>query len=115
MRQYRLFRRTIFQAPNYYRSFVSMGSQSRPRTLAQCPQLAISEEEDDPELRSKYRPFLLDPETESQDWISSLELETAMAMSEQDRIASGSRLKILVLYGSLRKRCAPQPLDGNFF
>ena len=82
-----------------------MGSQSRQlRTLAQCPQLAISETEDDPELRLKYRPFLLDPEVEFDDWISQLELDTAISMAEQNLSGTGSRLKILVLYGSLRKR-----------
>jgi len=74
------------------------------RTLAQCPQLAISEAEDDPEIRAKYRPFLLDAEVEASDWISQLELETAIAMAEENLARTKSRLKVLVLYGSLRKR-----------
>jgi len=72
--------------------------------LAQCPQLAISEAEDDPEIRAKYRPFLLDAEVEASDWISQLELETAIAMAEENLARTKSRLKVLVLYGSLRKR-----------
>jgi arsenic resistance protein ArsH len=74
------------------------------RTLAQCPQLAISEAEDDPEIRAKYRPFLLDAEVEATDWISQLELETAITMAEENLARTKSRLKVLVLYGSLRKR-----------
>ena len=80
------------------------------RTLAQRPQLAISEGEDDPEIRAKYRPFLLDPEVETSDWISQLELDTAITMAEQNLAKTNSRLKILVLYGSLRKRYIPLPL-----
>lgn len=72
--------------------------------MAQCPQLAISEAEDDPEIRAKYRPFLLDAEVEASDWISQLELETAIAMAEENLARTKSRLKVLVLYGSLRKR-----------
>jgi arsenical resistance protein ArsH len=85
-----------------------MGSLASPtpklRTLAQCPQLAISEANDDPEIRAKYRPFLLDAKVEAIDWISQLELETAIAMAEENLAKTKSRLKILVLYGSLRKR-----------
>lgn len=39
--------------------------------------LAIEEMEDDPEIRQKYRPFLLSQETRDTDWISQLELCTA--------------------------------------
>lgn len=66
--------------------------------------LAISKAEDDPEIRAKYRPFLLDPEVEATDWISQLELETAIVMVEENMAKTESRLKVLVLYGSLRKR-----------
>jgi len=67
--------------------------------------LAISEEEDDAEIRSKYRPFLTSPEVTSSDWISKSELSTALKMSEADMAKTGgNRLKILVLYGSLRER-----------
>jgi arsenic resistance protein ArsH len=74
------------------------------RTLSQAPQLAISESEDDPEIREKYRPFLLEPEVEKTDWVSELELETAMGMVEDDLRKTGQRLRVLVLYGSLRTR-----------
>lgn len=74
------------------------------RTLAQCPQLAISEAKDEPEIRAKYRTFLLDKESEATDWISELELETTISMAEENLAKTKSRLKVLVLYGSLRKR-----------
>lgn len=101
---YRSFPRHTF--PSRTAKFVaSMSSQNRElRTLAQCPQLAISEKDDDPEVRLKHRPFLLEPEIESTDWISQLELETAISMAEKDLQKTGKRLRILVLYGSLRKR-----------
>ncbi|PQE30670.1 hypothetical protein CJF32_00008973 [Rutstroemia sp. NJR-2017a WRK4] len=66
--------------------------------------LAISEEEDDPAAREKYRPFLLDPEITASDWVSQLELSTALKMAETDIQTTGERLRVLVLYGSLRKR-----------
>lgn len=85
-----------------------MGSYVSPtrelRTLAQCPQLAISQAKDDPAIRARYRPFLLDAELETTDWISQLELETTIAMAEENLAKTESRLKVLVLYGSLRKR-----------
>lgn len=67
--------------------------------------LAISEEEDDAEIRSRYRPFITSPEVTSSDWIAKSELSTALKMSEADMAKTGgNRLKILVLYGSLRER-----------
>ena len=82
----------------------SITSSRTFRTLAQVPELAISAAEDDPEIREKYRPFLLDPEVEATDWISQLELDTAISIAQADIEKTGSRLKVLVLYGSLRKR-----------
>jgi arsenical resistance protein ArsH len=79
------------------------------RTLAQCPSLAISESEDDPEVRKSYRPFLLPTDIEAKDWISELELETAIRTIENDLARTNSRLKVLVLYGSLRQRFVPHP------
>lgn len=68
--------------------------------------LAISAAEDDPLVRSQYRPFLL-PEggsAESNDWIKGLELATVTEMAKKDLESTGERIKILVLYGSLRGR-----------
>jgi arsenical resistance protein ArsH len=104
--------------PGLFKSINRMGSIVAPRelrTLAQCPQLALSVAEDDPDIRSKYRPFLLDPEVEAADWISQLELDTVMSISSADIEKTGSRLKVLVLYGSLRKRYATHILVLHFF
>jgi arsenical resistance protein ArsH len=77
------------------------------RTLAQCHSLAISDLEDDPVIRSKHRPFLLPKEVEEKDWISELELDTVIRIAETDLARTQSRLKVLVLYGSLRQRYVP--------
>jgi arsenical resistance protein ArsH len=74
------------------------------RTLAQCQSLVISDLEDDPVVRSKHRPFLLPGEVEEKDWISELELDTVIRIVEIDLARTQSRLKVLVLYGSLRQR-----------
>lgn len=66
------------------------------------PSLAILQSEDDAEIRQKYRPFLLDDAAE--DWVSALELTTAMDLAAQELQKSNNRLKVLVLYGSLRRR-----------
>ncbi|KAJ5720134.1 arsenic resistance protein ArsH [Penicillium malachiteum] len=64
--------------------------------------LAIPQGEDDAEIRQKYRPFILDDAAE--DWVSTLELTTAMGLAAQELKKSNHRLKVLVLYGSLRQR-----------
>jgi hypothetical protein len=66
--------------------------------------LAIPTEEDDPETLAKYRPFLLDEAVASQDWVAKLELATVTEMAHNDIAKTGERLKVLVLYGSLRNR-----------
>lgn len=66
--------------------------------------LAITENNDDAEVRAKYRPYLLDPNIVSNDWVSKLELSTVIQMAEADLKATGERLRVLVLYGSLRNR-----------
>lgn len=69
--------------------------------------LALTETEDNLEIRQKYRPFLLPPEVRQRDWISKLELSTAFKVVKQSlRESSNERLKVLVLYGSLRQRLA---------
>ena len=65
--------------------------------------LALSESEDDSAIRQKYRPFILSNITE-EDWVSDLELTTALKMAQNDLKDTNQRLKVLVLYGSLRKR-----------
>ncbi len=68
------------------------------RTLAIPPSL------DDIELRQGYRPFLSHDAIQETDWVSRLELATVTKMAEEDFKKTGERLRVLVLYGSLRKR-----------
>lgn len=66
--------------------------------------LAIPTSEDDAEIRKMYRPFLLPDEIKLRDWVSRLELATVTKMVHDDFQSTKSRLRVLVLYGSLRKR-----------
>ncbi|CAI7571620.1 unnamed protein product [Penicillium glandicola] len=65
--------------------------------------LALPPSEDNPDIRQKYRPFILDDNT-SEDWVNSLDLTTAADMAEHNLRVTNERLRVLVLYGSLRKR-----------
>lgn len=66
---------------------------------------AITEQEDDAAIRSKYRPFLVHPTIALDDWVSKLELSTVSRLVEENmRQTKNDRLKVLVLYGSLRSR-----------
>lgn len=65
--------------------------------------LALSPSEDDAAIRRKYRPFILSDDT-ADDWISILELTSVLDMAENDLRNTNDRLKVLVLYGSLRRR-----------
>lgn len=67
--------------------------------------LAIPGGEDDITLRTKYRPFLLRGDVAENDWIAKLELDTALQLTQTDmQRTHGNRLKVLVLYGSMRER-----------
>lgn len=68
------------------------------------PSLAISKAEDDADIRLKYRPFILKDDDAAEDWVSTLELTTALDMAAKELQVSHNRLKVLVLYGSLRRR-----------
>lgn len=61
-------------------------------------------EEHDTDTRAKYRPFLLEDAVAAGDWVARLELATATEMAQNDIAFTGQRLRILVLYGSLRNR-----------
>ncbi|CAG8906035.1 unnamed protein product [Penicillium egyptiacum] len=65
--------------------------------------LALSPSEDSPDIRHKYRPFILD-DNSTEDWVNKLDLATAADMAEDNLRVTNERLKVLVLYGSLRKR-----------
>lgn len=67
--------------------------------------LAIPPSQDEDDVRKTYRPFLLDQNITDSDWIARLELSTALKMAENDiKTTQGDRLKVMVLYGSMRKR-----------
>ncbi|KAK3373015.1 flavoprotein-like protein [Lasiosphaeria ovina] len=69
------------------------------RSFAICPC------DDDPAVRQKYRPFLLDDAIADSDWVAKLELATVAHMVDTELLAQGQdRLRVLVLYGSLRDR-----------
>jgi len=72
--------------------------------------LAIREADDEPSVRTQYRPFLLGSDVSTSDWIAQLELSTAVQMAEADLQRTGERLRIMVLYGSLRHRSYSQLL-----
>ena len=67
--------------------------------------LAIpASEEHDACIKDKYRPFLLDDAVAADDWVAKLELAAVTEMAQCDISSTGKRLRILVLYGSLRSR-----------
>ncbi|KAL2838570.1 flavoprotein-like protein [Aspergillus pseudodeflectus] len=69
--------------------------------------LAIPVTEDDPSIRQKYRPFLdaiPSHAPAASDWTRTLELESVLNMAEKNIADTNSRVKVLVLYGSLRRR-----------
>ncbi|KAI1110077.1 flavoprotein-like protein [Nemania sp. NC0429] len=67
--------------------------------------LAIAQQNDDASVRARYRPFLLPEPFASEDWVAELELSTVLTMVRTDIIDKNQdRLRILVLYGSLRSR-----------
>lgn len=65
--------------------------------------LSLPSNEDDSEIRKKYRPFVLSDDG-AEDWTNKLELTTALDMAEEDLQKTNDRLKVLVLFGSLRRR-----------
>lgn len=67
--------------------------------------LAIAEDEDDAAVRQDYRPFLLPPSLAEDDWVAQLELSAVLRLVESELLNRGQdRLRILILYGSLRSR-----------
>ncbi|KAJ5374675.1 hypothetical protein N7517_006681 [Penicillium concentricum] len=65
--------------------------------------LALPLSDDSPDIRQKYRPFILE-DNATEDWVNKLDLATAADMAEENLRVTNQRLKVLVLYGSLRKR-----------
>ncbi|KAF7591145.1 hypothetical protein BBP40_001919 [Aspergillus hancockii] len=54
-------------------------------------------------MRQKYRPFILN-DGAANDWLNDLELTTSLDMAANDIPNTNQRLKVLVQYGSLRRR-----------
>lgn len=77
--------------------------------------LCVTEEEDDAAVRKAYRPFVLDEDIASSDWISQLELAKVTELSHNAAQQTGTRLRVLILFGSLRTRCdtAPSPITNS--
>jgi len=75
--------------------------------------LAIDPSDDVSEIREKYRPFILEDKYIKDDWVAELELSTAIQMVQSKILDEGlDRLRILVLYGSLRSRSVlPSRID----
>ncbi|KAK3933917.1 NADPH-dependent FMN reductase ArsH [Diplogelasinospora grovesii] len=66
---------------------------------------AIEAHEDDAAIRDSYRPFLLSEAFVADDWVAELELSSVLKLVESEILAKNQdRLRILVLYGSLRSR-----------
>ena len=74
--------------------------------------LSIRGCDDDPGIRERYRPFLLDKEGNKADWVDDLELGTVTTMAAENMQRTGDRLKVLVLFGSLRQRLANRRFIG---
>jgi len=67
--------------------------------------LAMLEADDDVNVRAKYRPFLQPNNLAYNDWVAKLELSTVIKAAQADlQQTGGDRLKVVILYGSLRSR-----------
>jgi arsenic resistance protein ArsH len=76
--------------------------------LYQFRSFPIQASDDSPDVRQRYRPFLLNDEISNSDWVAKLELATTAEMVEAQLLSQGKdRLRVLVLYGSLRSRFVP--------
>lgn len=66
---------------------------------------AINPCNDDPTIRKQYRPFVLNEGIAASDWVAKLELGAVAKLVDTELLTRGKgRLKIIVLYGSLRTR-----------
>lgn len=80
----------------------SLAASSESHGVEGTQSLALPETEDDIQIRQQYRPFLADQTDD--DWVSKLELTTVLDLAAKDIALTNRRLKVLVLYGSLRRR-----------
>lgn len=106
-------------APSSSQAGLSKTSAARPFMTTEAGagfehrSLSIRECDDDPGIRQRYRPFLLDKEGDKADWVDDLELGTVMTMAAENMQRTGDRLKVLVLFGSLRQRWANRRVIGS--
>ncbi|KAJ5464737.1 uncharacterized protein N7458_000423 [Penicillium daleae] len=84
-------------------SAIQLDGSNETRETHSLQTLALSPKEDNSEVRENYRPFILS-EDAAEDWVESLELTTALKLAESNLRLTNQRLKVLVLYGSLRSR-----------
>jgi len=78
--------------------------------LGRALSLPTPEAEDDVDLLARYRPFLQHSTVTESDWVSRLELDVVEQMVAADLAANGGeRIKVLVLFGSMRSRWVEQP------
>lgn len=80
----------------------NLAAPSNSDKIERMQSLALPETEDDIQIRQQYRPFLTDQTDD--DWVSKLELTTVLDLAATDLALTNRRLKVLVLYGSLRRR-----------
>ncbi|KAL8860027.1 MAG: hypothetical protein Q9178_003576 [Gyalolechia marmorata] len=99
-----------FNDPSTSRAYVTI----KASTEIDCRSLSIMECDDDPSIRKRYRPYLLEKEGNTADWVDNLELSTATTMAAEYMQRTGERMKVLVLFGSLRQRLANDLLVGPF-
>ena len=72
---------------------------------------SVLKEQDDLDVRKRYRPFLLSDDGAADDWVANLELELVMKIVRCEILERGQdRLRILILYGSVRcRQVRPKP------
>lgn len=91
------------EAPPTAEDTLQFNSSHKELQTLHYQSLAVPEGEDDAGIRRMYRPFILNDEA-AEDWVSNLELATVLDMAQKNLWNTKQRLKVLVLYGSLRRR-----------
>ncbi|KAL8914209.1 MAG: hypothetical protein Q9171_001080 [Xanthocarpia ochracea] len=91
-----------FNDPSTPRAYVTIKASME----IDCRSLSIRESDDDPS-RKRYRPYLLEKEGNTADWFDDLELGTVTTMAAEYLQRTRERMKVLVLFGSLRQNVRP--------
>ena len=98
-----------FNDPSTPRAYVTI----KASTVIDRRSLSIRECDDDPSIRKRYRPYLLEKDGNTADWVDDLELGTVTTMAAEYMQRIGERMKVLVLFGSLRQRLANDLVVGR--